>query len=261
MTIVDDNAQSRAKLAETKLADQQPEGAMLERLLAAAGLKAGGSGHTQRDISQWHPALSGEMDLVIRANGEWWHEARPIRRMELVRLFASIMRREDDGETYLVTPVEKWRILVEDAHFLITGLSVKGSGRDQTIGFVSNLGEAGLIGPAHPLSLARDAGDRADAGNTGFKPYVGFRHGLKGVMTRAAAYELASFVSFSNENNAGQAEPAGQAASVTQAEPVNQAGPVTQVGPVTQAGPVTQVGVWSGGVFWPLGSVAEAEGW
>ncbi|MFV0477504.1 MAG: DUF1285 domain-containing protein [Parahaliea sp.] len=75
----------------------------------------------------WHPPLSGEMDLVIRADGRWWHEGVEIKRTTIVQLFAAILRREGDGQYYLVTPVEKWRICVESHAFIITRLESLGS--------------------------------------------------------------------------------------------------------------------------------------
>ena len=61
-------------------------------------------------LEQWRPALSGDIDIRIASDGSWYHEGEPIRRESIVRVFASILRREEDGEYYLVTPVEKWRI-------------------------------------------------------------------------------------------------------------------------------------------------------
>ncbi|MEM1114406.1 MAG: DUF1285 domain-containing protein [Pseudomonadota bacterium] len=63
-------------------------------------------------LARWHPALSGDIDILIDREGHWFHEGRVIKRPGLVRLFASILRREDDGDYYLVTPVEKWRLRV-----------------------------------------------------------------------------------------------------------------------------------------------------
>ena len=80
----------------------------LSRQLEAARRAPGGP-----PVEQWDPPLSGEIDIRILADGSWLHEGEPIRREALVRLFASILRREDDGAYYLVTPVEKWRITVE----------------------------------------------------------------------------------------------------------------------------------------------------
>ena len=76
----------------------------------------------------WQPDLSGDIDIEIRADGSWWHDGAPIQRESIVRLFASILRREDDGEYYLVTPVEKWRIRVQAHALVVTDVDGTGEG-------------------------------------------------------------------------------------------------------------------------------------
>lgn len=73
----------------------------------------------QPPVEKWHPELSGDIDIVIASDGRWYHEGGEIKRLPLVKLFASILRREEDGEYYLVTPVEKWRLQVEDCALMI----------------------------------------------------------------------------------------------------------------------------------------------
>ena len=75
-------------------------------------------------IDKWHPELSGDIDIVIKSDGRWIHEGGEIKRHKLVKLFASILRREDDDEYYLVTPVEKWRVTVEDLPLQIIDFEV-----------------------------------------------------------------------------------------------------------------------------------------
>ena len=72
----------------------------------------------------WQPALSGDIAIRITAEGDWYHEGGKIERDALVRLFASILRREDDGEYYLVTPGEKWRIVVELHPLMVIDIAV-----------------------------------------------------------------------------------------------------------------------------------------
>ena len=69
-------------------------------------------------IHKWHPPYCGEIDMQIKANGEWFYQGTPIQRHALVKLFSTILRKEEDGHFYLVTPVEKVRIQVEDAPLL-----------------------------------------------------------------------------------------------------------------------------------------------
>ena len=78
-----------------------------------------------RPLVDWNPPLSGDMDMCIDRNGDWQHEGSTIQRDSLVRLFASILRLEADGHYYLVTPVEKLGIKVEDAPFLVIRMAVK----------------------------------------------------------------------------------------------------------------------------------------
>jgi hypothetical protein len=83
----------------------------------------------RRDIDSpplhlWHPEFSGEIPIRINTQGTWYHDGSEIKRESLVRLFASILRREDDGEYYLVTPSEKWRVVVESHPLLVTDIEV-----------------------------------------------------------------------------------------------------------------------------------------
>ena len=71
--------------------------------------------HKLPPVEAWNPSLSGDMDLRIAKDGTWWHQGAPIQRLALVRLFSTILRHDEDGEYYLLTPVEKWRIQVDDA--------------------------------------------------------------------------------------------------------------------------------------------------
>ena len=77
-------------------------------------------------LERWDPELSGDIDIQIAADGRWFHEGDEIRRPELVALFASILRREADGDYYLLTPVEKWRIRVDDLPLLVVDFEQEG---------------------------------------------------------------------------------------------------------------------------------------
>ncbi|KAA8611432.1 DUF1285 domain-containing protein [Salipiger aestuarii] len=135
-------------------------------------------------VDQWTPALSGEMDMVIRRDGSWWHEGAPIRRERLVRLFSTILRK--DGKDFvLVTPVEKWIITVEDAPFIAVDLDVTGAGRDQSLRFTTNLGDTCTAGRDCPIRVTEDA-------QTGEpSPYVMVRGGLDALIDRKTFYRLA----------------------------------------------------------------------
>ncbi len=134
----------------------------------------------------WHPELSGDIDILIRRDGSWWHEGEPIRRASLVRLFASILRREADGEYYLVTPVEKWRIQVEDLPLQVVDFDAGESGdTGRFITVITNTGQRYLLGRDYPLFLPETGSEEE-----GSIPAVGLDHGLSAGFSRAAWYRL-----------------------------------------------------------------------
>lgn len=131
------------------------------------------------------PAICGDIDLRIAADGTWYYHGSPIGRKELVRLFARVLARETDGSFWLVTPVEKARIRVEDAPFLGVELAHEGVGANQTLRLRTNVDDWVVIGPDHPLRIA------CDPGGAGPKPYVAVRPGLDALIARSVYYELA----------------------------------------------------------------------
>lgn len=135
-------------------------------------------------VERWHPALSGDMDLRIARDGVWHHQGTPIQREALVRLFASILRRDADDHYYLVTPVEKWRIRVEDAPFRAVRVDAHGHGPTQILTFTTNVGDRVTAGPEHPLVVEYRAPDGEPA------PYVHVRGRLRALLSRAVFLEL-----------------------------------------------------------------------
>lgn len=135
-------------------------------------------------VELWNPPYCGEIGLKIAADGLWYYQGSPICRKRLVKLFASVLRKDEDGRHYLVTPVEKIGIEVEDAPFLAVDMSVEGSGRCQRLKVRTNLDESIVIGPDHLLYFS------TVAGNDGIKPYVTVRGRLTALFTRSLAYEL-----------------------------------------------------------------------
>lgn len=138
----------------------------------------------QPPIEKWHPDLSGDIDIRITADGTWLHEGEPIRREPLVALFASILRRESDGEYYLVTPVEKWRLRVDDAPLMAVELRDPGEGAQQRLGLRLNTGVWVAVDAEHPLQLRQSP----DAGE---QPYLQLWHGLEAKLSRPVYYQLA----------------------------------------------------------------------
>lgn len=159
----------------------EPSGlpAGLQRLVAEAGTQA-----KARPVERWNPPYCGEIDLRIAADGTWLYRGSAIGREALVRLFASILRREPDGRHVLVTPVEKVGIEVEDAPFLAVEVETEGVGADRRLSFRTNVGDIVAAGREHPLRF------EAEAGTDGLKPYLNVRGGLEALATRAVALEL-----------------------------------------------------------------------
>lgn len=135
-------------------------------------------------VDRWNPPLLGDMDLRITRDGVWHHEGTPIQREALVRLFASILRRDEDGHYYLVTPVEKWRIRVDDAPFLAIRLDATGAGHEQRLIFTTNVGDLVTAGPDHPLIVEY----RIPGGEPA--PYIHVRGRLRALLSRAVFLEL-----------------------------------------------------------------------
>ncbi len=158
------------------------EGFDLAALIKAA--RSQGDGDGQRPVDRWNPDYCGEMDMVIKSDGSWWHEGTRITRQPLVELFASILRKDDDGETYLVTPVEKIRIEVEAGHFTAVRVDVEGEGESQRVFFTTNMGEIVEAGPERPIRMDTDT----DSGEP--RPYVFVRGRLEALLTRPVFYEL-----------------------------------------------------------------------
>jgi uncharacterized protein len=146
---------------------------------------AGARGRGLAPVEQWQPPYCGDIGLKIRTDGVWLYRDSPIQREALVRLFASVLRKDADGRTYLVTPAEKVDVAVGDAPFLAVGMRVRAAGRGQELIFTTNVGDIVACGPRHPLRFARQ-----EPGG-GCKPYVLVRGRLEALLTRALAFDLA----------------------------------------------------------------------
>lgn len=135
-------------------------------------------------LAQWQPPLSGDIDILIDRNGDWYHEGTRFERQALVQLFASILRREDDGHYYLVTPVEKWRIRVEDAALLVVDVDRVGQQDGAEIECVLNTGVRIRLDTAHSLTVEySEGGDEP-------RPYLQLDHGLTARLLRSVFYRL-----------------------------------------------------------------------
>jgi uncharacterized protein len=123
------------------------------------------------------------LDMRIGRDGTWHYGGSPINRLALVKLFASVLRRDEDGGFWLVTPAERGRIVVEDAPFIAVAVDKQGAGRDQALIFRTNLDEIVTAGPEHPLRI-----DTAEDGTPA--PYIMVRPGLEARLSRPVFYEL-----------------------------------------------------------------------
>ncbi|MEX2130180.1 MAG: DUF1285 domain-containing protein, partial [Pseudohongiellaceae bacterium] len=108
-------------------------------------------------VHLWNPPFCGDMDMRIAADGTWYHQGSPLGRIAMLRLFASVLKREGD-EYFLVTPVEKLRIKVDDCPFIATQLEVSGNGSTQALHFITNTGESVIANAEHAI--------RVDPGST-----------------------------------------------------------------------------------------------
>jgi uncharacterized protein len=145
--------------------------------LARAGVKG------PPPVERWNPPFCGDLDMRIAADGTWFYMKTPIGRQALVKLFASILKRE--GEKYfLVTPVEKCGIKVDDAPFLAVELRVERERGAQVLHFRTNVDDWVACGDAHALRF-----EPQDA-TGGLKPYLHVRRGLWAKVTRALYYDL-----------------------------------------------------------------------
>jgi len=153
---------------------------------ALAGLSQSLSARPLPPVECWQPPYCGDIGLKIQPDGTWLYRGSPIKRESLVRLFASVLRKDADGRTYLVTPAEKVDVEVEDAPFLAVEMEVCGRGRAQLLILRTNVDDVMRCGPEHPLRFALQ-----EPGG-GLKPYVLVRGRLEALFTRPLVYELAA---------------------------------------------------------------------
>jgi uncharacterized protein len=142
--------------------------------------KAGGA---LPPVHLWNPPFCGDIDMRIAADGTWFYMNSPIGRKPLYTLFSRVIRRDGD-DYFLVTPVEKCGIRVDDAPFVAVRMTVSGAGPWQTITFETNVDDHVVVNGSHPLRFADEAG------TDGLKPYVLVRANLEALVVRALFYDL-----------------------------------------------------------------------
>ncbi|MEM1265310.1 MAG: DUF1285 domain-containing protein [Pseudomonadota bacterium] len=154
-----------------------PDTAALAQSVRSAGVKG------PPPVHLWNPPFCGDLDIRIASDGTWFYLGTPIGRPALVRLFASILKLEE-GRYYLVTPVEKVGIRVDDAPFVAVDVSALDAGPAQRLQFETNVGDIVTAGPDHAIRVVRDAADAP-------RPYIHIRRGLEALIDRKSYYRLA----------------------------------------------------------------------
>lgn len=147
-------------------------------------------------VDAWQPTVQKDMGLRISRDGAWHYLGSPIVRPSLVRLLSRVMKREGE-DFFLVSPVEKLRIAVEDAPFLAVELECSGESQSQRLIFRTNVDDVVIAGKAHPIWVNEDplSGEPA--------PYIEVRDGLWALINRSVYYELAERV-IPSPNSPGQ---------------------------------------------------------
>ncbi|MDW4498277.1 DUF1285 domain-containing protein [Sulfitobacter sp. D35] len=134
-------------------------------------------------VHLWDPPFCGDLDMRIARDGTWFYLGTPINRPALVRLFSSILKKEK-GRYFLVTPVEKVGIVVDDAPFVAVDFDVEGQDETQELTFETHVGDRVAAGPDNTIRVARDA----ETGEP--SPYVHVRAGLEALIDRKSFYRL-----------------------------------------------------------------------
>lgn len=171
------------------------------------------------------PPICGDFHIRIDRNGTWYYQNSPIGRLALAKLFSTVLRRDEDGQYWLTTPVENGRIEVEDVPFVAVELMSEGEGRGRTVRFRTNLDDIVMLGPEHPMRMAPVAGNAEPAAydkGAESAPYITVRRNLEARLARPVYYHLVEL-----------SEPAPDDESV--------------------------LGIWSSGHFYPIGRTGEAS--
>jgi uncharacterized protein len=152
-----------------------------------AGLKeAAADGPKLPPVHLWNPPFCGDIDMRIASDGTWYYLNSPIGRKPLYTLFSRVLRKDEDGKYYLVTPVEKCGIRVDDAPFVAIRMAVEGEGKGQRIHFETNVDDHVCVSRDNPLRF------EDEAGTGGLKPYVLVRSNLEALVARSLFYDLVS---------------------------------------------------------------------
>ena len=170
-------------------------------------------GRTLPPLEKWHPTQVEDMDLVIKDNGEWWHEGTLMTRESLVNLFATVLwKEEDDGivEYFLKTPGQKLRIKVEDVPFLINDVGIVQDGAVQWLEFTTTTGDVIRLDDDHPISLrtylpshnsSDDKKVLSQNDQSTVRPYLLVRNGMTALIGRSTFYHLTEIGELTEQND------------------------------------------------------------
>ena len=160
------------------------DAAGLAALIARAAADKGGQARGLPPVERWNPPDCGDIDMEIRADGTWFYMGTPLGRAPLVRLFSTVLRRDEDGKTYLVTPVEKVGIRVVDAPFVAVEMDAQGEGKVQRLTVRTHVGDVVEAGSEHHLRFV------IHGENKELKPYLHVRGRLEALVSRAVMYDI-----------------------------------------------------------------------
>lgn len=204
-----DNSNDKDSLKVTNDKASAPNGmdALSQYFKSAPSIR---EGRAIPPLENWHPEQVTDMDLTIKANGEWWHEGGHMTRQSLVSLFATILWKEENNgavEYFLKTPVQKLRIHVEDAPLLINDVGIVEEQGESWLEFTTTTGDVVRLDDEHPISLRaytmKDSDDNSHSdksknkednksteSSTQTRPYMMVRNGLEALIGRNAFYHL-----------------------------------------------------------------------
>jgi uncharacterized protein len=136
-------------------------------------------------VEKWHPDRVGHSQMRIAADGRWFYQGSEIHRVEMVKLFSTVLRRDGDV-FFLVTPAERLEIDVDDAPFVAVDMEAKGEGPAQEIAFRTNVDDVIVADAEHPITVKSHS--------EGMRPYVHVRRGLDARISRPVYYRLAELI-------------------------------------------------------------------
>ena len=196
-------SKNSVEVSNDALSDLNGIDALSQYLKSTAGIR---EGRSIPPLEKWHPDNIADMDLVIKANGKWWHEGGEMTRESLVSLFATILWKEEHNgvtEYFLKTPVQKIRIQVEDAPLLINDVGIVQEGSNSWLEFTTTTGDVVRLDDEHPITLkAYHSSDKEEI-EMQVRPYMPVRNGLTALIGRNTFYHLTEIGELTEQN--GQA--------------------------------------------------------